>query len=77
MQDVILGHDGFALSVLKEELESRNPKNYQWKTRNGTILNVKDMTDSHLRNAINLLEKCLHEQEIINECWVDALDYYD
>ncbi len=77
MQDVILEYDKFALAVLKEELESRNPKNYQWKTKDGTVLNVKDMTDRHLRNAINLLENYLHEQEIINECWVDAMDYYD
>ena len=77
MQDVILKHDRFALAVLKEELENRNPKNYQWKTKNGAVLNVKDMTDSHLKNAINLLENYLHEQEIIQENWVDALDYYD
>ena len=77
MKDVILEHDRFALAILKEELESRNPKNYQWKIKSGAVLNVKDMTDSHLRNAINMLERYLHEQEIINECWVDATNYYD
>ena len=77
MQDVILGYDRFALSILKEELESRNPKNYQWQTKDGTVLNVKDMTDSHLKNAINLLEKHVYEQEIIQECGFDPMDYYD
>ena len=77
MKDVILDHDEFALVVLKEELERRNPKNYQWKTKSGNIVNVKDMTDSHLRNTVNLLENYLHEKEIINECWIDATDYYD
>ena len=77
MQNIILDYDRFALNILKEELESRNPKNYQWKAKDGTVLNVKDMTDSHLKNAINLLEKYVWEQEIIQECGFDPMDCYD
>ena len=76
-QDIILGHDEFALAILREELERRNPKNYQWRTKDGTVLDVKDMTDSHLQNSINMLEKYLHEREIFLENWIDATDYYD
>ena len=77
MKDVVLKWDQFALNVLKKELERRNPKNYQWKTRNGTILDVKDMKDSHLKNVINILVKDLNNREILLENWVDATDYYD
>jgi hypothetical protein len=29
----------------------------EWKTKNGEILDVKDMTDSHLLNAINYIKR--------------------
>lgn len=77
MQNKILDHDEFAVFVMEEELKSRHPKNYQWKTKDGTVVNVKDMSDSHLRNAIRMLKNFLYEQKIVQENYVDALDYYD
>ena len=77
MQDRILDHDEFAVFVMEEELKSRHPENYQWKTNDGTVVNVKDMSDSHLRNAIRMLKNFLWEKAIVQENYVDAMDYYD
>ena len=75
MKDVILQPEEQALHVLRSELERR--VNYQWRCRNGSVVDVKDMTTSHLVNAISMLERYLYEQKIVQENYVDALDYYD
>lgn len=52
-----------ALVILNRELQRRT--NYKWKTRNGELINVSDMTDEHLLNTIKLLE----EQELLYEVY--------
>lgn len=77
MQNRILNHDEFAIHVMEEELKNRHPENYQWRTKDGTIVDVKDMSDSHLKNTIRMLKNFLWEKAIVQENWVDAMDYYD
>jgi hypothetical protein len=48
------------------------PKRY-WKTRDGKKLLISDMTDSHLLNALNLIEK--HFSDFCNE-HADRIRYY-
>ena len=75
MQDIILQYDEQALHVLRSELARRI--SYKWKCTNGSTVNVKDMTTSHLMNVVNKLENYLQEKEVIQENSVDAMDYYD
>lgn len=75
MKDIILQPDEQALHVLRSELERR--ANYQWRCKNGSVVDVKDMTTSHLVHAINMLEEYLAQKEVVMENYVDALDYYD
>lgn len=75
MQDRILSYDEEALHVLRQELAHRF--NYMWKCNNGSLVNVKHMTTSHLVHAINMLEEYLAQKEVVTENYVDAMDYYD
>lgn len=52
------------LEVLKEELSSRH--NYIWTMKDGTNINIKEMTDSHLENTINLIQERIQLRQIIN-----------
>ena len=64
-----------SLAKLKEELASRDE--YYWRTKDGTEVKLSEMSTSHLLNTINLLKNRIHEEEIVMENYVDALDYYD
>ena len=75
MLEVELKYDEHALKILKEELSRRTI--YKWKKADGTFINVKDMSDTHLKNTIKKLEECLEEQRIVMENYADAMDYYD
>ena len=75
MRDRILGHNEEALHVLRQELAKRF--NYVWMCANGSMVNVKDMTTSHLVYAIDKLEAYLAQQAVIRENCADATDYYD
>ena len=71
MKDVILQPDEQALHVLRSELAKRI--NYQWRCKNGSVVDVKDMTTSHLVNAINMLEGYLEEKKVVEENYLDAV----
>jgi hypothetical protein len=43
-------------TVSKDEL-LMSDKGPRWKTKEGEILSIKDMTDEHLTNAVNMLSK--------------------
>lgn len=75
MADIALQADEFALHILSEELNRRNT--YKWKTASGEVIDVKDMTTTHLKNAIRKLKDHLSEQEILREAYCDymAEDY--
>lgn len=73
-KDFILQADELALKVMEKELFERY--NYKWKTASGEILNVKDMTDSHLRNTINKLKRYLYEREIVLENYSGDFEWW-
>lgn len=70
--EVELQYDEQALHILKEELRKR--MTYKWKTKDGYI-DVKEMSNEHLINSINKLEKHLDEVNIVLENCIDAFDY--
>ena len=74
MADIILQADELALHILCEELNRRNV--YKWKTASGEVINVKDMTTTHLENAIRKLKSYLSEQERLREAYADYLSEY-
>lgn len=57
----ILSYGEEALHVLRQELTNR--LNYMWRSKNGSLVRVKDMTTSHLVHAINMLEEYLKQKE--------------
>lgn len=63
-----------ALYFLNKEKERR--EEYFWKTRTEELINIKDMSNTHLDNTIKLLERHLQEYNIVMEN-LDAIDYYD
>ena len=70
--EVELQYNEQALYILKEELRKRTT--YKWKTKDGYI-DVKEMSNEHLINSINKLEKHLNEVNIYLEKCIDAFDY--
>lgn len=51
-------------SILSNEL--RNRHEYIWTTKQGQQISLKDMTEDHLKNALNLVQKMLEESSIVN-----------
>ena len=64
-----------ALRILEQEQERRD--SYYWTTAKGEQVNVKDMSDTHLKNTIKYLKKYLAEREIVMENIGVLEDYYD
>lgn len=65
--DIVLEFDdGVAKSYLRKEYERRHPKQVFWTMVDGSIINIKNMTDNHLLNAIKLIDR--KEQE--SDEWV-------
>lgn len=54
-------------------LRARNNGTLVWQTQNGTCIPIKDMTDNHLVNAINMLEREAEEEANLE----DAIEGFD
>lgn len=61
----ILNDSGEALYVLKQEQMRRIQ--YVWKTKDGVEIPVQSMSDKHLQNTINMLERNKELNEIAAE----------
>ena len=62
--DIVLElDDGVAKGYLQKEYNRRHPKQVFWTMGDGSIINIKNMTDNHLLNAINLIDKKKQEQD--------------
>lgn len=46
-------------------LRQRNKGEIKWKTKNGDTIPIKDLSDSHLENIINMLETKEEEERNI------------
>lgn len=67
-KDIVLEFDdGVAKSYLQKEYNRRHSRQVFWTMGNGTTINIKEMSDEHLLNAIKFIEKVENEKD----------DYYE
>ena len=50
--------------LLEKWLRARENGELKWKTKNGDEISIKNMSDYHLNNAINMLERA--EDKMVN-----------
>lgn len=67
MKSIYLAHVDIedALRFLKIERERRSK--IIWTTNDGRDIDIRDMSDNHLNNSIDMLERMRHEREIVSE----------
>lgn len=64
-----------AIKALKREYNKRHPETEYWTMSDGNKIKLSDMTDNHILNAINVIERHIQSMEEIGD--YDPLEYYD
>ena len=60
--------------LLKEQwLRNRNSGNLTWTTRDGKVVPIKDMSDNHLKNTINMIIRNENEREQQLDAYYEGL----
>nr|DAW57971.1 MAG TPA: hypothetical protein [Caudoviricetes sp.] len=63
---ILTFEDDCAVAILAKEYRRRHPQETFWQQANGKLINIKDMTDQHLLNAIKLINRKRAEHELID-----------
>jgi hypothetical protein len=75
-RDLILELDTYgAKDILQREYNRRHPREIFWKTKTGKKINIKDMTDEHLLNAINCIDR-MEESDWEYMSWATDTDLF-
>lgn len=56
-------------------LRLRNSGHIVWTTKSGKQVSINEMSNSHLLNTINMLERAYEEDDLIGD--MDPLEWYD
>ncbi len=75
-KDLILHWDSsYAKEILQKEYNRRHPREIFWITGSGKKINIKDMTDEHLLNAINYIDR-MEESDWEYMSWAADTDLF-
>lgn len=60
-------------------LRMRNNGEIKWVTKSGKAVSLKDMSDEHLVNTINMINRVRHMEQMLDEALgsCDMDDFYD
>lgn len=50
-------------TILEKEYRRRHPREYFWKTKTGELINIKDMSDSHILNVLKCIQRAAEAED--------------
>lgn len=57
--------------MIYKQIEEKAKKGY-WKTKDGTVLHVSEMSDDHIKNCINYIKR--HDKKDYFLPWIDMFE---